>query len=55
MMIHLIVGLIKIYRYIKINYLSPYSYSKNKIEVELDLFNFETKSYLKNATGENTS
>ena len=55
MIIHLIVGLIKIYRYIKINYLSPYSYSKNKIEVELDLFNFETKSYLKNATGENTS
>ena len=45
MIIHLIVGLIKTYCYIKINYLSPYSYSKNKIEVELDLFNFVTKSY----------
>ena len=45
MIIHLIVGLIKISFCIKINYLPPYSYIKNKIEVELDLFNFETKSY----------
>ena len=28
-------------------YFPPYSYSKNKIEVELDLSNYATKSYLK--------
>ena len=27
------------------------SHSKNKIEAELDLSNYATKSYLKNATG----
>ena len=31
--------------------ISPYSYCKNKIEVELDLSNYATKSDLKNATG----
>ena len=33
------------------SYLPPYSHSKNKIEVELDFFNYATKSALKNATG----
>ena len=31
--------------------ISPYSYCKKKIEVELDLSNYATKSDLKNATG----
>ena len=33
------------------SYFLLYSYSKNKIEIELDLPNYETKSDLKNATG----
>ena len=33
----------------------PYSYSKNKMEVELDLSNSATKSDLKNTTGVETS
>ena len=33
----------------------PYSNIKNKINVELDLSNYGTKSDLKNATGFNTS
>ena len=37
--------------YTKMNYFpKPYT-NKNKIEVELDLPNYETKSDLKNATG----
>ena len=47
----LIVALIKWYCYIKVSCISPYSYCKNKIEVELDLSNYATKSDLKNATG----
>ena len=40
------------------SYFPPYSDSKNKIEVELDLCNlsnYATKSDLKNATGVDTS
>ena len=37
------------------SYFPPYSYSKNKIEVELDFSNYATKSDLKNATGADTS
>ena len=37
------------------SYFSPYSHSKNKIEVELDLSTCTTKSDLKNATGVNKS
>ena len=37
------------------NYFQPYSHSKNKMEVELDLFNYATKSELKIATGVDTS
>ena len=36
------------------SYFPPYSYSKNKIEVELDFSNYATKSDLKNATGADT-
>ena len=36
-------------------FFSPYGHSKNKIEVELDLFNYGTKSELENATGVDTS
>ena len=36
------------------SFLPPYSYSKFKIEVELDLSNYATKSELKNATGVET-
>ena len=36
------------------SYFPPYSYSKNKIEVELDFSNCATKSDLKNATGADT-
>ena len=43
MIIHLIVGLIKRYFYIKMSYFPPYGHSKNKIEVESDLSNYATK------------
>ena len=33
------------------SYFPPYTYSKNKIEVELDLSNLAIKSELKNTTG----
>ena len=33
----------------------PYTHSKHKIEVQLDLPNYVTKSDLKNATGVDTS
>ena len=36
------------------SYFPRYGHSKNKIEVELDLPNYATKSDLKNATGVNT-
>ena len=32
----------------KMSYFSPYSHSKNKTEVELDLLNYARKSDLKN-------
>ena len=35
--------------------MEPHTHSKNKIEVELDLSNYATKSELKNAAGNNTS
>ena len=35
MIIHLVVGLIKKYCYIKMSYFSPYNHSKNKIKFEL--------------------
>ena len=41
--------------YIKMICFLPYSHSKNKIEVELGLSNYATKSNLKNATGVDTS
>ena len=37
------------------SYFTPYSYSKNKTEVEVDLSNDVTKSDLKNVTGVDTS
>ena len=37
------------------SFLPPYSHSKNKIEVELDLSNYATKSDLKNASDVDTS
>ena len=37
------------------SYFPPYIHSKNKIEVELDLSNYATKSDLKNAAGVDTS
>ena len=46
MIIHLTIG-IKRYCYIKMIYFPPYGYTKNKIEVELDLYNYATKSDLK--------
>ena len=45
MIIHLIVGLIKRYCYIKMSYFPPYGHSKNKIES--DLSNYATKRDLK--------
>ena len=50
MIIILTVGLIKRYSDIKMSYFPPCSYSKNKIDVELDLSNYATKYDLKNAT-----
>ena len=37
------------------SYFSPDNHSKNKIEVELDLTSYATKSDLKNAAGADTS
>ena len=45
----------KRYCYIKMSYFSPYSRSKNKIEVKLDLPNYAKKPDLKNAIGVDTS
>ena len=39
----------------KIRCFLPYSQSKSKIEVELDLFNYGRKSESENATGVDTS
>ena len=39
----------------KIRCFLPYSHSKSKIEVELDLFNYGRKSESENATGVDTS
>ena len=50
MIIHSTVRLIKKYCYIKMGYFPLHSHSKNKIEVELDLSNYATKSNLKNVT-----
>ena len=36
------------------SYFPPYSHSKNKLEVGLDLPNYATKFELKNATGVDT-
>ena len=45
----------KRYCYIKGVFSEPHTHSKNKIEVELDLANYATKSDLKNATNVETS
>ena len=55
MIIHLIVGLIKRYCYIKTSYFPLNTHSKNKAEVELDLSIYAAKSDLKDATGVDTS
>ena len=39
----------------KMGYITPYSHSKNKIEVELDLSNYAIKFDIKNATSVDTS
>ena len=47
MIIHSIVGLIKKMSLYKMSYFpEPYTYSKNKIKVELDLSNYAIKSDL---------
>ena len=53
--IYLIAGSTKKYYYVKMSYFPLYGNSKNKIEVELDLPNYATKSDLKTATGVDTS
>ena len=55
MIINLIVGLIKKVFLYKNELFSIFAPSKNKIEVELDLSNYATKSDLKSATGVDTS
>ena len=56
MIINLIVGLIKKILLYKTNYFpEPYNCSTYKIKVELDLFNYSTKSDFKNATRVGTS
>ena len=55
MVISLIVELIKKISLYKMNYFpEPYTFSKNKIKVELNFSNGVTKSVLKKATGVNT-
>ena len=56
LIINLIVGLIKKTLLYKTNYFpEPYNRSTYKIKVELDLFNYATKSDFKNTTGVGTS
>ena len=56
MIINLIVGLIKKILLYKTNYFpEPYNRSTYKIKVELDLFNYSTKSDFKKATRVGTS
>ena len=50
MIFQLEVGLIIKISLIKMSCFAPYSHSKNKIEVELDLSNYATKSGLISAT-----
>ena len=45
----------KILLYKKVFFPEPHTHSKNKIETELDLFRYATKSDLKNETGVDTS
>ena len=52
MIISLIVGLIKRYFYIKISYFLPFRQIKNKIEVELELPDYATKSNVTNLKSE---
>ena len=52
--IRLIVGLMKKMSLYKMScFLEPYSHNERKIKVELNLFNYATKSDLKEATGIN--
>ena len=52
MIILLIVGLIKKISFYKMSYFSePYTHSKNKIKVQLELPNYVTKSDLKKRNG----
>ena len=56
MVIYLIVELMKKMFLNKMSYFpEPYTDSKNKLKVELDLYNYETKSDLTSATGVDTS
>ena len=55
MTIHLINGLIRNILLYKNESFPPYGHRKNKIEVELDLCNYATKSDIKTATGVDTS
>ena len=56
MVICLIVELMKKMLLNKMSYFpEPYTHSKNKLKVELDLYNYATKSDLKSATGVDTS
>ena len=56
LIILLIVGLINTKQLYKVSFLPElHTHSKNKIEIELDLSNYATKSDLKIATDVNTS
>ena len=56
MIIYLTVGSIKKISLYKMHYFpEPYSYNKNKINVQLDLSNYATKFDLKRATDADTS
>ena len=56
MVICLIVELMKKMLLNKMSYFpEPYTHSKNKLKVELDLYNYATKYDLKSATGVDTS
>ena len=53
--IHLVVGLIKKILLYKNELFCIYVHSKNKIEIELNLYNYATKSDLNNASDMDTS
>ena len=55
LIIHLIVGLMKVILLYKVSHFPEPTHSKNKLKIDLNLFSYATKSDLKNGTGADKS